>query len=130
MADTPHGIVLKRHRDLESPGFNRPVRYALLTLLGAVIVLALFNVFGQRAIDVIVDISGYYAPPGVGGLYYHPLSKPIRLLDTRAGQGNCDSVSASISCRLSNLRGRPRVGESPVGDNDKACTLAMIGLLK
>ena len=48
VADTPHGIVLERHRDLESAGFNRPARYALLTLLGAVIVLALFNVFGQR----------------------------------------------------------------------------------
>jgi len=60
-----------------------------------------FNVFGQRAIDVIVDISGYYAPPGVGGLYYHPLSKPIRLLDTRAGQGNCDSVGTPIAAGTS-----------------------------
>ncbi|MEP7338039.1 MAG: PQQ-dependent sugar dehydrogenase [Acidobacteriota bacterium] len=55
-----------------------------------------FNVFAERTIDVIVDISGYYAPPGTGGLYYHPLSKPVRLLDTRAGQGNCDSVSTPI----------------------------------
>ncbi|MEP7338038.1 MAG: S8 family serine peptidase, partial [Acidobacteriota bacterium] len=52
-----------------------------------------FNVFAERTIEVVVDISGYYAPPGAGGLYYHPLSKPVRLLDTRAGQGNCDSVS-------------------------------------
>ncbi|MEP7339020.1 MAG: M36 family metallopeptidase [Acidobacteriota bacterium] len=55
-----------------------------------------FNVFGERTIDVIMDISGYYAPPGAGGLYYHPLSKPIRLLDSRAGSGNCDSVSSPI----------------------------------
>ncbi len=58
-----------------------------------------FNVFGERTIDVVADISGYYAPPGAAnpvGLYYHPLPKPVRLLDTRAGQGNCDSVSTPI----------------------------------
>jgi hypothetical protein len=55
-----------------------------------------FNVFGERTIHVVVDISGYFAPPGAGGLYYHPLPKPIRLLDSRAGQGNCDSVSTPI----------------------------------
>jgi hypothetical protein len=55
-----------------------------------------FNIFGERTIDVVVDISGYYAPPQPAGLYYHPLPKPIRLLDTRAGQGNCDSVSTPI----------------------------------
>jgi hypothetical protein len=56
-----------------------------------------FNVFSERTIDVVVDVSGYFAPPGPGGLYYHPLSKPVRLLDTRAGQGNCDSVSTPIA---------------------------------
>ncbi len=56
-----------------------------------------FNVFGERTIDVVVDVSGYYAPPAAGGLYYHPLSKPVRLLDTRAGFGNCDSVNAPIA---------------------------------
>jgi uncharacterized repeat protein (TIGR01451 family) len=56
-----------------------------------------FNIFGERTIDVVVDISGYYAPPGATGLYYHPLPKPIRLLDTRPGQGNCDSVSTPIT---------------------------------
>ncbi|MBL8168623.1 MAG: pre-peptidase C-terminal domain-containing protein [Acidobacteria bacterium] len=56
-----------------------------------------FNVFGERTIHVIVDISGYYAPPNTGGLYYHPLSKPVRMLDTRASQGNCDSVGAPIA---------------------------------
>jgi glucose/arabinose dehydrogenase len=60
-----------------------------------------FNVFGERNIDVVIDISGYYAPPDVGGLYYHPLSKPIRLLDTRANQGNCDSVSTPIAAGTS-----------------------------
>jgi len=56
-----------------------------------------FNVFGERTIDVVIDISGYYAPPGAGGLYYHPLPSPIRLLDTRSGQGNCDHVNTPIA---------------------------------
>jgi subtilisin-like proprotein convertase family protein len=60
-----------------------------------------FNVFGERTIDVVIDISGYYAPPGAGGLYYHPLSKPIRLLDTRTNQGNCDNVSTPIAAGTS-----------------------------
>ncbi len=36
--------------------------------------------------DFIVDITGYYAPPSTGGLFFHPLAKPVRLLDTRPGQ--------------------------------------------
>lgn len=60
-----------------------------------------FNIYGERTLDVIVDISGYYAPPGTGGLYYHALAKPIRLLDTRANQGACDNVSAPIAAGTS-----------------------------
>jgi hypothetical protein len=60
-----------------------------------------FNVFGERTIDVVVDISGYYAPPGAGGLYYHPLARPIRLLDTRPNEGACDSVSTPIAAGTS-----------------------------
>ncbi|MEP7342406.1 MAG: S8 family serine peptidase [Acidobacteriota bacterium] len=56
-----------------------------------------FNIFGERTIHVVVDISGYYAPPGTGGLYYHPLPKPVRLLDTRPGEGNCDNVGTPIT---------------------------------
>jgi subtilisin family serine protease len=60
-----------------------------------------FNIFGERTIDVVVDVSGYYAPPGTGGLYFHPLPNPVRLLDTRANQGNCDSVVAPIAAGTS-----------------------------
>ncbi len=55
-----------------------------------------FDIFSERTIDAIVDISGYFAPPSAGGLYYHPLSRPVRLLDTRPGEGNCDNVSTPI----------------------------------
>jgi hypothetical protein len=45
--DIPDGIVLKRHRDLDSPGFNRAVRYVLVTMITAFLVLGLLNTFGQ-----------------------------------------------------------------------------------
>jgi hypothetical protein len=44
-----------------------------------------FKIFVTSNTHVVVDVTGYYAPPGVGGLYFHPLPKPIRLLETRAG---------------------------------------------
>ena len=48
MAPAPDTIVLKRHRDLDGRQGGIWVRRAILTLLAAVPVLALFNVFGQR----------------------------------------------------------------------------------
>jgi hypothetical protein len=56
-----------------------------------------FRIFAERQIEAIVDISGYFAPPSPGGLFFHSLPRPVRLLDTRAGQGNCDSVNSPIS---------------------------------
>lgn len=43
-----------------------------------------FKIHPSATTDVIVDVTGYYAPPDVGGLYFHPLPQPIRLLETRA----------------------------------------------
>jgi hypothetical protein len=45
-----------------------------------------FKIFAQNTTDVVVDVTGYYAPPNAGGLYFHPLPAPVRLLETRAGQ--------------------------------------------
>jgi len=41
------------------------------------------KIFTSATTNFIVDITGYYAPPGAGGLYFHPLPAPVRLLDTR-----------------------------------------------
>src|SRR5436305_695481 len=49
MADVPDSHVLRRHRDLQ--GMHRSgvwVRRAVLTLLAAVAIMGLLNVFGQR----------------------------------------------------------------------------------
>ena len=44
-----------------------------------------FKIFASTTTEVIVDVTGYYAPPSANGLYFHTLSTPVRLLDTRAG---------------------------------------------
>ena len=44
-----------------------------------------FNLLSNTGGNFIIDITGYYAPPASGGLYFHPLSQPVRLLDTRPG---------------------------------------------
>lgn len=48
-----------------------------------------FKIFTSAETQVIIDLTGYYAPPGTGGLYYHPLPSPVRLVETRAGQTGC-----------------------------------------
>jgi hypothetical protein len=44
-----------------------------------------FKIFVTTDTDIVIDVTGYYAPPSAAGLYFHPLPKPIRLLETRAG---------------------------------------------
>ncbi|HWS88219.1 MAG TPA: PKD domain-containing protein [Pyrinomonadaceae bacterium] len=56
-----------------------------------------FNINTHAQTDFIVDVTGYYAPPGAGGLYYHPLPHPVRLLDTRAGYTACDAPGAPLA---------------------------------
>ncbi|MBS1790823.1 MAG: putative Ig domain-containing protein [Acidobacteria bacterium] len=56
-----------------------------------------FKIFVTTNTDVVIDITGYYAPPDVGGLYFHPLPTPVRMLDTRAGQPGCDTPGAPIA---------------------------------
>ncbi|MDX2033321.1 MAG: zinc-dependent metalloprotease family protein [Blastocatellia bacterium] len=48
-----------------------------------------FKIYVTTNTDVVVDVTGYYAPPGTGGLYFHPLPRPVRLLETRAGLSGC-----------------------------------------
>ena len=55
-----------------------------------------FNIFAHSALHFIADITGYYAPPSTGGLYYHPLPHPIRLLDTRPGEPAYDRPGAAL----------------------------------
>jgi hypothetical protein len=56
-----------------------------------------FKIFALNATHVVVDVTGYYAPPAAGGLYFHPLPKPIRLLETRVGQQGCFTPGAMLA---------------------------------
>ncbi len=55
MADTPKGIVLRRHRDLEGRRHQVWVRRAILTAIAVVPVLGLLNVFGQQPSETEVS---------------------------------------------------------------------------
>jgi hypothetical protein len=44
------------------------------------------NVFVTKQTHLIVDINGYFAPPGTGGLLFYPMP-PCRVLDTRNPNG-------------------------------------------
>ncbi len=83
-----------------------------------------FNIFAQMTTEVVVDVTGYYAPPNTNGLYFHPLPAPVRLLETRAGQpigcvkpgtplvGGADSLqTATTPCT-----GIPAAARSVVGN--------------
>ena len=48
-----------------------------------------FKIFTSATTDVIIDLTGYYAPPSPSGLYYHPLPAPVRLVQTFPGQTGC-----------------------------------------
>ena len=42
--------------------------------------------FPSNDTDLIIDIDGYFGPPGLGGLQLYPVT-PCRALDTRLGSG-------------------------------------------
>lgn len=75
MADKPEGIVLTRHRDLTGRDNHPWVRRTLLALVACLLLVGLFNVFGQvpstsRAATPAAVLS-VYSPTNVrGGLLY------------------------------------------------------------
>jgi hypothetical protein len=44
------------------------------------------NVYSTNTTDLLIDIDGYFAAPGTGGLSLYSLT-PCRVLDTRSGGG-------------------------------------------
>lgn len=58
-----------------------------------------FSIYTATTVDVQIDITGYFAPPGSGGLYYHPLPRPVRLMDTRPGQSACDMPGVPLQAQ-------------------------------
>ncbi|MGH9798755.1 MAG: S8 family serine peptidase, partial [Blastocatellia bacterium] len=56
-----------------------------------------FKIYASTTTHVVVDVSGYFAPPGVSGLYFHPLPSPVRLLETRVGETGCDAPQMQLA---------------------------------
>lgn len=75
MPEIPDQIILRRHRDLVGRERHIWYRRAVLAVIGALLVVALFNVFGQRPHGEFADSSAakleLYAPEHLrGGLLY------------------------------------------------------------
>jgi hypothetical protein len=71
------------------------------------------SVFVTNNADVVVDVNGYFAPPGTGGLSLFALT-PCRVLDTRNSPGRPPSAgSIDVSVMLSGC-GAPATAQSYV----------------
>jgi hypothetical protein len=54
------------------------------------------NVFASDATDLVIDVSGYFAPPGAGGLSLYAVT-PCRVLDTRLTSGTPFSTTLDVN---------------------------------
>ncbi|HQR34558.1 MAG TPA: putative Ig domain-containing protein, partial [Blastocatellia bacterium] len=54
------------------------------------------KIFTTATSHVVIDVTGYYAPPESEGLYFHPLPKPIRLLETRPEFSGCNATGTKL----------------------------------
>lgn len=75
MAAAPDQLDLARHRDLEGRAQRPFVRWALLTLVGLLLLLGLLNAFGQKPHTDTVSAEGVelevYSPQRLrGGLFF------------------------------------------------------------
>lgn len=98
------------------PGTTRP--NAFTVTLGAD---GKFNLLSNTGGDFIIDVTGYYAPPIVGGLFFHPLAQPVRLLDTRGGASAIKTPGAPLTAgQTLNLPGQFTSGAITVPATAKA----------
>jgi hypothetical protein len=123
VADVPDTIVLKRDRDLDGRLWHIWLRRGLLTLLGLIPLLALFNVFGQRPSTASAGAPAaalkVYAPTRLrGGLIYmarftiharHDLKEATLVLDP----GWAESITINT------------IEPSPVGEASRNGRLAL-----
>ncbi len=80
-----------------------------------------FKVFSAQTTDIVVDITGYFAPPGANGLFFHPLPTPVRLLDTRGMATACTTPETPLQAGLEFLQQGNAICSIP------ATALALVG---
>jgi hypothetical protein len=54
------------------------------------------DIYSTNQIHVLVDVTGYFGAPSVGGLYFHPLPSPLRITDTTGNTGACRTLSQPL----------------------------------
>lgn len=72
---------------------GQTVASQVLVAVGVGSSVMVYNAFG--AVDFIVDIEGYFSPPGANGSWFTPEPDPIRLVDTRCGGSTPPSFCSS-----------------------------------
>lgn len=56
-------------------------------------------VFASNATDVVIDVNGYFAPPGTGGLSLYTVT-PCRVLDSRLSSGAPLKTTTSVNMAI------------------------------
>ena len=80
-----------------------------------------FKIYAVNNTHVVVDVTGYYAPPGQGGLFFHTLPTPVRLLETRAGEQGCFTPGTPIAANTNTSQtGRGTCGAVTIPANAQA----------
>ncbi|MFM8393476.1 MAG: putative Ig domain-containing protein, partial [Acidobacteriota bacterium] len=54
------------------------------------------DIYSTHQVHVMIDITGYFGAPTVGGLYFHPLDTPLRISDTTGATGACRSLNQPL----------------------------------
>jgi hypothetical protein len=85
------------------------------------------SVYASNDTDLIIDVTGYFAPPAEGGLSFYPTT-PCRPLDTRA-LGSIGAFAKTISIDLSTNGCLPPGVVRAVVSNATALPLASLGYL-
>ncbi|MGA2117741.1 MAG: hypothetical protein ABSH56_23655 [Bryobacteraceae bacterium] len=75
--------------------------------------------YGSNATDLVVDINGYFAAPGAGGLSFYTVT-PCRIVDTRGADGTFGGPILGSST----MRAFP-LSEGPCGISDNAAAYSL-----
>ncbi len=127
----PAGATVPLASNINLNGQNAQANLVVVQL-GTGGAMSVFNAAGRA--DVIVDIQGYFAPPGASPVAgaFHPM-RPLRICDTRAGQGTVCAGAVNNPIRANTWRdvvlsGLPPGGNGPAIPSDGTAAAAVFNL--